>query len=401
MGNAGGVRSVGDLYGIILLPAAATGADIEAARKLLIDRGAADGTTSSAYSSAWYQRNDIVEFKNIDFTGATNLQSAWQDSTSLTSFSVALLPDATDVSYAWRYAHLTSFNTAIPLVTNAQFAWFNCNLMDSFGTTEIPNCTNFTSSWQNCSALTSFPSGAKLGTEATNVNFTSAWQSSGLTSFPALDLSNGINMSYAFYNATSLSSFGAIDARVCTNFFNAFNGCSALTSFPAGAKLGTEAINVNFNLAWMSSGLTSFPAALDLSKGSRFIRTWKLTPLASFSTKLPKSANCLEAWQGCSSLVDFSADVFTNWNPASIDTAVFNDTWDGCSALSAQSVENILVSIDASGKYATTNGASGGSALADAGIDIDYNTATGTPAYSTLASLKAKGWSIIVNNVTL
>jgi hypothetical protein len=112
----------------------------------------------------------------------------------------------------------------------------------------------------------------------------------------------------------------------------------------------------------------------------------------------------LLTWYNCSSLTDFSSDVFANWNPSSITSGVFNNAWDGCSALTAQSVENILTAIDASGKYATSTGASGGSALADAGIDIDYNTATGSLSAATNAavtSLKAKGWSIIVNNVTL
>jgi hypothetical protein len=103
-------------------------------------------------------------------------------------------------------------------------------------------------------------------------------------------------------------------------------------------------------------------------------------------------------------LVDFADGVFDNWNPTSINSGVFNAAWDGCSALSAQSVENILTSIDASGQHATSTGASGGTALADAGIDIDYNTATGSLSAATnsaVTSLKAKGWSIIVNNVTL
>jgi hypothetical protein len=104
-------------------------------------------------------------------------------------------------------------------------------------------------------------------------------------------------------------------------------------------------------------------------------------------------------WLNCSSLTDFSADVFSNWNPSSINSGVFNDTWDGCS-LTAQSVENILTSIDASGKYATSTGASGGTALADAGIDIDYNgdplSAATTAA---ITSLKSKGWSIFINSV--
>jgi hypothetical protein len=86
----------------------------------------------------------------------------------------------------------------------------------------------------------------------------------------------------------------------------------------------------------------------------------------------------------------------------SINSGAFNEAWTNCSSLTAQSVENILTSIDASGKYATSTGASGGTPLADAGIDIDYN---GDPlsaaTNSAVTSLKAKGWSIVVNNVTL
>ena len=209
----------------------------------------------------------------------------------------------------------------------------------------------------------------------------SAWQSCGsLTTFPALNLSSATNVAYAWFLDSSLNNFGAIDARNASIFLNTWRGCTALTSFPAGAKLGTEANNVNFTDAWRSSGLTSF------------------------STPLPTGADVRSAWRNNTSLTDFSTDVFNNWNPTSIASGVFNNTWVGNPALTAQSVENILVSIDASGKYATTNGASGGTALADAGIDIDYNTATGSLSAATnsaVTSLKSKGWSIIVNNVTL
>jgi hypothetical protein len=94
--------------------------------------------------------------------------------------------------------------------------------------------------------------------------------------------------------------------------------------------------------------------------------------------------------------------VFSNWNPSSIAGGVFHLTWTLCTSLTAQSVENILTSIDASGKYATSTGASGGTALADAGIDIDYNVATGSLSAATnsaVTSLKAKGWSIFINSV--
>jgi hypothetical protein len=92
--------------------------------------------------------------------------------------------------------------------------------------------------------------------------------------------------------------------------------------------------------------------------------------------------------------------VFTNWNPPSITSGVFDLTWDGCTSLTAQSVENILTSIDSTGHYATTNKLSGGPALADAGIDIDFD-GSGLTAATTAAitSLKSKGWSIFINSV--
>ena len=270
--------------------------------------------------------------------------------------------------------------------------------LSSFPALDLGNGKFFNGAWRDCDELTSFPSDIKLGTNKTGLAFPDTWRGSGLASFPALDLSTG-----AFFNS-------------------AWQGCSALTSFPAGAKLGTSASNVNFTSAWESSGLTSFstplPTAIkvlqawngctsltiftsDLSSVTDARIGWTNSGLLSFTTAMPVVGRVDRAWQNNTSLTDFSANVFANWNPSSITSGVFNLTWDGCTALTAQSVENILTSIDASGKYATTNGASGGTALGDAAIDIDYNTATGTPAYSTLASLKAKGWSIIVNNVTL
>ena len=94
--------------------------------------------------------------------------------------------------------------------------------------------------------------------------------------------------------------------------------------------------------------------------------------------------------------------MFANWNPASITSGVFNNTWTNCTSLTAQSVENILTSIDASGHYATTNKVSGGTALADAGIDIDYNVATGSLSAATnsaIDSLSGKGWEVFINGV--
>jgi hypothetical protein len=335
LGNLGSAtyRQAGDLYGVILLPESATGADIEAARKLLIDRGASDGVTGSSLATYWLSRGDIVEFKGLNTSGVNSFYYTWHSCSSLTSFPFI------DTSSGATF----------------QNAWYGCSSMSNFGPTEMSNGTNFTNAWNGCTALTSFPAGAKLGTEAASVNFSNAWMNSGLTSFPPLDLSNA------------------------NNFSNAFRG-TAITQFPSDALLGTDKTNVNFNSAFRSSDIISF------------------------STPLPTGNTFADSFKYCGDLTDVSVDVFTNWNPSTIANACFNDAWTNCTSLTAQSVENILTSISASGKHATSTGASGGSALGDAGIDIDYNTVGGTSPLSAatntaIDSLSGKGWEVFINGV--
>jgi len=464
-------RKTGDLYGIILLPASATGADIEQSRKLLIDRGAADGASGSNYYAAWFQRFDIVEFQNVSMATPVNLNYAFSQMSNLVSFPAMTFTNTESLTNTWE------LNTS----------------MSVFGAIQAPLCSNFFSAWKSCSALTSFPADAKLGTNTSNVNFTEAWRSSGLlsfntnlptgqtftscwrqsalTSFGAIDLSAGTTFTLAWQQAVDLVSFGAIDARNGTTFQEAWKSCSALTDFSGDAKLGTEATNVNFMNAWINSGLTSFPA-LDLSTGSNFTQswygnssltdfsgdaklgtaatnvnftsTWRESGLESFPaldlstgnnfreafqsctalttiedgillgtasssvdftsafkacmalTTLPanldlsKGDDFQTAFQNCQSLVDFPANAFDTMGTP--QDYCFLNTWLDNNALSATSVENILVSINTSGQSAPSTGPE---------ITIKYNTATGTPAYSTLASLKSKGWVIIVNGVTL
>jgi hypothetical protein len=79
---------------------------------------------------------------------------------------------------------------------------------------------------------------------------------------------------------------------------------------------------------------------------------------------------------------------------------VFNAAWDGCTSLTAQSVENILVSLDTSGVYGTNTGLVGGTQLSDNVIDIDHVVSTLSPATTAaIISLKAKNWGISLNSV--
>jgi len=217
--------------------------------------------------------------------------------------------------------------------------------LNSFPALDLGNGKFFNGAWRDCHELTSFPSDIKLGTNRTGVGFIDTWRGSGLTSFPALDLSTG------------------------NNFREAFQSCTALTTIEDGILLGTASSSVDFTSAFKAcTALTTLPVNLDLSKGDDF----------------------QTAFQNCQSLVNFPANAFdTMGTPQSY---CFLNTWLDNNALSATSVENILVSINTCGQSAPSTGPE---------ITIKYNTATGTPAYSTLASLKSKGWVVIVNGVTL
>ena len=346
LGNAGAIRTVGDSYGMILLPESATGKDIEDARKLLIDRGAADGTTGSSLQSFWQSRSDIVEFKSINTTGISNMSYAWFGNGYLIAFPLIDMSGVTNIRNAF------SFN----------------NSLLSFPAIQAPNCVNFTETWRYTVSLTSFPADAKLGTSTNGATFYGAWQASGLTSF-STPLPTANNAYAAWSSCISLESFSA-ELPSVNNAREAWYNCSSLESFSTELPSLTNAM-----FAW--DGCSS---------------------LTSFDVPLPSVNAMYRAWAGCSSLTDFSEEVFANWNPSSISSGVFDFAWLGCSSLTSQSVENILVPIDSSGKYATSTGASGGTALADAGIDIDYNGDTLSAATTAaIDSLSGKGWQVYIN----
>jgi len=206
-------------------------------------------------------------------------------------------------------------------------------------------------------------------------NFNSAWNGcNSLTSFPAIDVSSGLYFSSSWQNCSSLTSFPLIDMSGVESVANAWYGCSSLASFPALDLSSSE----DCALAWRGcTSLTSFPS-ID-------VRSCKYFP---------------QSWRDCSSLEDFPANFFDNWSPASITTAVFSLTWDGCSSLTNTSVENILTSIDTSGIYGTDTGLSSGTQLADHTIDIDYDgTSLSSATTTAIANLKNKDWAININNV--
>jgi len=209
-------------------------------------------------------------------------------------------------------------------------------------------------------------------------NFSSFWREwSEITSFPLIDTSSGTNFYQAWYNCTSLTSFPLIDTSAGTNFSRAWFGCSSLTSFPL---IGTSA-GTNFFAAWYGcTSLTSFPL-IDTSAGTNFHAAWYgCTSLTSFPLIDTSSGTSFKAaWQNCSSLTSFPANIFDNVKGGNF-TDAFTST-----ALTQTSIDNILVSLVASGIAAGTRvfNQSGGSAP----------SSTGEAAIDTLRS---RGWTVTV-----
>lgn len=231
---------------------------------------------------------------------------------------------------------LTSFGSSIDIshVTVLQAAWRQCTGLTSFPAIDASSCTNFQSTWQGCTGLTSFP----LINSSSATTFQSSWQScSGLTSFPQIDTSSATSFSFAWQDCAGLTEFPALDFSSGTNFASAWRSCTAITTFPS----------VDF------SNVTKFDYA----------------------------------WFNCSSLTTYPANQFDT--TATLISTAFHNSFNGC-ALTAQSIENILTSLDTNGAQDITLAVQGGTNAAKS----TWSTAANT-AYTNLIN---KGWTITYNS---
>jgi hypothetical protein len=276
---------------------------------------------------------------NSTYSNGTDFTSAWQDCEVLTSFPEIVTSKGTNFSNTWQ----------------------GCESLTSFPTIDTSSGTNFSNAWDGCTGLTSFP----------NLNFNSAtklqgtWQSNGLTAFPRLDFPLVNQVNSAWRSCTSLASFPTNTTfPVCTSFTSAWRGCNSFTSFPP----------------------------LDLLSGTGFSSTWRgCTNLTSFpKLNVSSGVSFGNAWGGCTKLADFpddnSQDMFNTTGV--LNSTAFDEAFTGC-ALTKESIENILVSLDANGQSNIELGIDGGTNAAKSTW-----TAAAVAAYDNLI---AKGWTISFN----
>jgi len=194
--------------------------------------------------------------------------------------------------------------------------------------------------------------------------FSDAWyECRALASFPALDFSNVDFIDNTWRDCRALTSFPAIDLSTATKASGAWNNCLSLTSFPA-LDLGNVSNSTGFNSTWANcSSLTTFPA-VTMTKGVSFYGTW----------------------ENCTSLTTFPANMFDT--TGTLYSSAFTDSFSNC-ALSAQSIENILTSLDTNGQTGVTLGIDGGTNAAKTTWSAAANTA--------YTNLIGKSWTINYN----
>lgn len=195
-------------------------------------------------------------------------------------------------------------------------------------------------------------------------------------------------MTWSFRDCRKLTSFPWFDSSMMGELYLTWGDCRELSSFPL---INTSSVS-NFREAWLRCKISDFPM-LDTSNGTNFINTWWGNTFESFPELNLKKGNVfLGGWRMCPGLVHFPPGMFHGWtgNPA---LGCFSLTWWQTWNLSSQSVENILVSIDASGKNAPA-GATG----TQADITVDYDGSGLTQdTLDAIDSLKLKGWKPHIN----
>ena len=307
------------------------------------------------------------------------------DASQITSVAIGSGADlGTDLGLAWYGAsNMTSFVCPFDVtssVTSVNGTWLSC-AFTSFPLIDTSSCTNFTNAWEGCTNLAIFP----LLNMSSGTSFNAAWAScSSLTSFPLLDVSSGTNFNNTWLNCSSLVSFPLLNTSSGTSFSDAWHDCTSLTSFP----LIDTSSGTNFTYTWYNcSNLTSFPL-IDTSSGTGFTAAWQnCSSLTSFPLiDTSSGTNFFYAWNNCTSLTDFPANMFDT--TGTLVAIAFQNAWSNC-ALTAQSIENILVSLDTNGASSIT-------------LDIDGGTNAAKTTWSAAAvtaydNLIVKGWTISFN----
>ncbi len=392
---------------------------------------------------AFYDVDNITTFPAYDTRNVTEFFYVFRDCSALTQFPDIKLDSAENTTYMfYRCSSITSTNLPTyncPNLVNASYMFRNCSnittaptltnfaptgitglfmyctSLTSIPTLDFSNTNNISFLFANCTSLTSFPL-TSLPSNITNI--------SGLcqgltqfTTFPYLDISNCTIAQYLFRYLSQNFTVPNWDYSNLTYVNSMFQNATGLTD---SNMPSTSTLNLNLSIIpslqgfFQNTSITTAPN-WDFSNitttESMFQQCYNLTTLPStldFSSatdaeEMFKQCNSLvtvpsgitwgsisitdEMFNGCTSLANFPAGVFDTGALSSLSYQ-HRYQFNGC-ALTAQSIENILVSFN-------TNTNVVPNIYVNTGTNAAYSTWSST-AIAAYNSLITKGTNIYYN----
>ena len=289
----------------------------------------------------------------------TSIRGAWLDSALTTFPSTINTANVKSVSDTWRGTSITNFpQLNLNSAESCQATWYGMPVV-SFPDIPLPKVSRLDSAWYSCINMTSWNVSA-LNTTDTFAAPQGWMTCSKLTSFPNIDMSKCNNLKQAWRNCTSLTSFPPLNLNSCSDASYAWNNCQ----FPVFPSL----VNAGNVLNWTAS----------------FSRNNEMTEFNS--QDFSNAVSFYAAWDQNGKLATFPAAQFDTTGALNADA--FKSAFFAC-ALTATSIENILVSLDTNGQSNIELGIDGGSNAAKSTWTAAANT-----AYTNLIN---KGWTITFN----
>ena len=186
-----------------------------------------------------------------------------------------------------------------------------------------------------------------------------------------------------FTSCAALSTIDLFDTSNVTRFDSMFYANRGVTTFPVFNFSSATNIGSMFRI----TEPTALPN-LDVSNITSFGATWRQCSIPSFPSfyDFSSATTFSEAWRS-SLLYNFPANMFDT--TGTLYSNAFNNAFNSC-RLTAQSIENILTSLD-------TNGATGVVLHIGGGQNASYSTWS-SAAQTALTNLQNKSWTVTYNS---
>jgi len=202
--------------------------------------------------------------------------------------------------------------------------------------------------------------------------------------FPYSFFANLLNLNSLFSDCHSLQSISLFDTSNCTNLSGMFAKCSSLTEAPLLDCSSSTSLASMFKECRTLKFIPSFADTSNVTSFNTFVRD--CISIQSFpSLDFSSATNCGYMCFNCAQLKDFPANRFDT--TGTLISSAFHNAFNA--ALSAQSIENILVSLVA-------NGSTGISLSINGGTNAAYSTWS-SAAQTALTTLQSRSWNVSYN----